>query len=253
MAQNETPKTTAVTPDSRINLIEAIKTPLAFFTLVVLVVEAIMGLTIGITSGLDKSMIIVGMIALIFLLVSIVAFMAVKNPASLYKNTTKNFTQQTLQQEKPIPAVGCEEYKILCNTYDERKNWGKVQLYAEACLKSDRKDPTGWFYLGRAYGGVTNYNSAIDAYKKSLEFGGPYSPSWPWYQLAWIYNQRGQYKDAEEAAKNAVKINTTYRAAWSELGFASEKLGKKKQAQEAYTNANIPPIENPPLNLVKKT
>jgi hypothetical protein len=246
MSTNSEPTKTTDNAESRISIIEAIKTPLAFFTLVVLVVEAIMGLTIGITSGLDKSMLIVGMISLIFLLVGVVAFMAIKHPAALYLYNPNNIVN-------PVAPVGAEEYLLLCHIYDDRSNWGKVQTYAASCIDINKKDPNGWYYLGRASGGVSDFNKAIECYKKSLEFGGPYSPSWAWYQLAWIYNQRGQFKEAEEAAKNAIKLDDTYIDAWKELGLASAKLGKHKQAKEANARVDMVKLDHLPIDLKEQT
>src|SRR5262245_50750348 len=68
---------------SRVEIVRTVKTPLGFFVLVVLVVEAIFGVVAGLSSGPDRTWLVVGMLALIFLLVSIVTFMAVCRPESL--------------------------------------------------------------------------------------------------------------------------------------------------------------------------
>jgi hypothetical protein len=60
-------------PAERGSIIESVKTPLGFFTLGVLVVEAIMGMLIPIVEGTNQTLLIVGMIAVLlflFLLVS---------------------------------------------------------------------------------------------------------------------------------------------------------------------------------------
>ena len=69
----------------RINIIRAVTNPLGFFVLVVLIVEVILGTLVGLTEeGTQRQTLIVGMLALIFLLVILVAGMAMFRPESLY-------------------------------------------------------------------------------------------------------------------------------------------------------------------------
>src|SRR5437660_12744214 len=75
---------TASEKDSRVSIINSVQTPLGFFVLVVLIVEVILGLTTNFSNGNDKTFLIVGMLALIFLLVLIVSAMALFHPVSLY-------------------------------------------------------------------------------------------------------------------------------------------------------------------------
>jgi hypothetical protein len=68
---------------NRVNIIETVQTPLGFFTLTVLVVEVILGIAAHFSQGSDRSCLIVSMIALIFLLVTIVAGFAFFRPEAL--------------------------------------------------------------------------------------------------------------------------------------------------------------------------
>lgn len=70
-------------PPNRVSIIETVQTPLGFFTLTVLVVEAILGISANFSQGSDRSYLIVSMIALIFLLVAIVAGFAFFRPEAL--------------------------------------------------------------------------------------------------------------------------------------------------------------------------
>jgi hypothetical protein len=65
------------------DVINAVKTPLGFFTLVVLVVEVIFGILAKLSSGNLQFILGLAMVLLIFLLVFIVAYLAVKHPESL--------------------------------------------------------------------------------------------------------------------------------------------------------------------------
>ncbi len=66
----------------KVRIIEIVKTPLAFFTLVVLLVEVIFGLAASQYDD-ERKVIVVAMITLIFLLVGIVTFLAYYRPGVL--------------------------------------------------------------------------------------------------------------------------------------------------------------------------
>jgi len=70
-------------PSNRIGVIQAVTKPINFFSLVVLVVEAILGVTANFSQGMDRTYLIVGMISLIFLLVIIVAVFSFVRPEAL--------------------------------------------------------------------------------------------------------------------------------------------------------------------------
>src|SRR5271166_917339 len=68
---------------NRAAIIRAVKTPLGFFVLVVLAVEAIFGIASSFCLGPERSWLIVAMIALIFCLIGIVALLAYSRPEAL--------------------------------------------------------------------------------------------------------------------------------------------------------------------------
>lgn len=68
---------------NRVNIIKTVQTPLGFFTLTVLVVEIVLGIAANFSQGLDRSYLLVSMIALIFLLVALVAGFAFFRPEAL--------------------------------------------------------------------------------------------------------------------------------------------------------------------------
>jgi 2-polyprenyl-3-methyl-5-hydroxy-6-metoxy-1,4-benzoquinol methylase len=67
----------------RIGIIKTVETPLGFFVLVVLIVEAVFGIVAGFSKESLQSIIIVSMICLIFSLIAIVAFLAYARPEAL--------------------------------------------------------------------------------------------------------------------------------------------------------------------------
>ena len=73
-----------VSPSGRIGIIQAVQTPLGFFVLVVLIVEATLGVIIfRLDTGTDRTILLVSMITLIFALVLIVAGIAAWRPTVL--------------------------------------------------------------------------------------------------------------------------------------------------------------------------
>lgn len=75
---------------NRLNLLKAVKTPLGFFVLIVLVVESILGVIAISTSG-ENQLVIYGMLAIIVILIAIVSFFAYKKPESLLR-TIESYT-----------------------------------------------------------------------------------------------------------------------------------------------------------------
>ena len=72
-----------VNQSDRIRIIETVQTPLGFFTLTVLIVEVILGITANFSQELERNYLITSMVALIFLLVVIVAGFAYFRPEAL--------------------------------------------------------------------------------------------------------------------------------------------------------------------------
>ncbi|AEV86858.1 hypothetical protein ACWT_5840 [Actinoplanes sp. SE50] len=68
-------------------IVEAVKTPLGFFALVVLAVEGILAVGVGLTSGPNQTYLVLGMIGLVASLILLVTGMAVWRPESLYGKT----------------------------------------------------------------------------------------------------------------------------------------------------------------------
>ena len=70
--------------ETRASIINTVQTPLGFFVLVVLIVEVVLTYLAGTSSGSDRTYIILGMLALMFLLVLTVAVMALFRHESLF-------------------------------------------------------------------------------------------------------------------------------------------------------------------------
>lgn len=94
----------------RVDIIQAVKTPLGFFALIVLVVEAILGITAGISEGTDRTYLIIGMISLIFILIIIVASLAIFRPEALSGTRPQPVAPSSLGKELAVsPTISTEQ------------------------------------------------------------------------------------------------------------------------------------------------
>ncbi len=113
--QNRTPQDDkqTVSPNevgSRVNIINAVQTPLGFFVLALLIGEGGLGLVAGFSSGNDKTYLFVAMLIYVFLLAVIVAVMATMNPSALFGKQATNEAHKTLsdtQTINPIYSMPC--------------------------------------------------------------------------------------------------------------------------------------------------
>jgi hypothetical protein len=104
------PRLTEVKPPDRKDVLQTIKTPLGFFTLVVLVVEIVFGVAAGLSRGLDRTYLIVGMLALMFILVLIVAGLTFYRPDALLG---KRPTDKSLDFARLSPGERIAKYRQL--------------------------------------------------------------------------------------------------------------------------------------------
>lgn len=86
---------------NRLDVIQTVKTPLGFFTLTVLVVEVILGISANFSQGTDRTYLIIGMLGLIFLLVIIVAGLAIFRPEAL---SGKRPLQDNISKTELLPV-----------------------------------------------------------------------------------------------------------------------------------------------------
>ena len=68
----------------RSSAIEAVKTPLGFYALVVLVAEGILSVAVGLTDGLDRTVLVLGMTGSLISLIFLVAGISIWRPRALY-------------------------------------------------------------------------------------------------------------------------------------------------------------------------
>jgi hypothetical protein len=132
----------------RAKIIETVQTPLGFFVLVVLVVEAILGIVASSSDQSTQAIAVYGMLALITSLVAIVSFMAYKRPEALQgRRPTQRRQNDTQSRVEPfsienIICVSTPEYDHLGIDQDAEiliKAFGDVTLHRKMDLNEFRK------------------------------------------------------------------------------------------------------------------
>jgi len=104
---------------TRMDLVQTVKTPLGFFTLVVLVVEVILGVTANFSQGADRTYLIIGMLSLIFFLIIIVSIFAFFRPEALSgKRPNDQMLNGELQNLTPIQRIVKYQDLIAAETRD---------------------------------------------------------------------------------------------------------------------------------------
>lgn len=112
--------------ESRASIIETVQTPLGFFALVVLVVEAIFGIIAAMSEGTDRTYLVVGMLVLIFLLVVMVGAMAVLRPESLRGSRPHPLAEPPTRAESPL-VHRLESPTVLCAATKQFEQIGFTQ------------------------------------------------------------------------------------------------------------------------------
>lgn len=142
----------------RIDIIQGVRTPLGFFVLVVLVVEALLGITAGLSQGPDRTRLINGMLILIFLLVVIVTLLAFFRPEALGGKRPVDFSRAdenlppSERKAEPVLELDLHGNKVAITTsqlhssQEEVAKFDPRQYYIDSARKYSFKLPTdtGW-------------------------------------------------------------------------------------------------------------
>jgi hypothetical protein len=96
-------------PSNRVHVIDAVKSPLGFFTLIILVVEGLLAAMAFKASGADFTLLLAAMIAVVFILIGIVAFVAIKHPGVLAPDGRSSFDLEV----RLVPDEGVDGFEHL--------------------------------------------------------------------------------------------------------------------------------------------
>jgi hypothetical protein len=165
--------------DKRFQLIESVKTPLAFFVLTLLVVEALLATLVVKASGADRTIAIVGMLALLFAIGAAVFLLAYRRPDSLSGTAVERVGPKTLDFDQVIAEIAStidrlEQDAQLVLFYRERGDFPRLMdglysalLYASSAVPTGKMDAI-------FYGNLMEWEEARAALRVRY-FKGPYN------------------------------------------------------------------------------
>jgi len=119
----------------------------------------------------------------------------------------------------------------------DKEEYEKALPYLEIAIKTDILIEKEFIYfsIGICNVELSNYKEAIEACKKAICIDTDYLHAY--YNLGRVYDMLGLDKDAIEAYKQAIRIDPRYVDAYNILGLAYESLSLDKEAIEAFKQA----------------
>jgi hypothetical protein len=163
----------------RPQVIESVKTPLGFFVLSLLVVEALLATLVVNASGRDRTIAIVGMLVLLFGAGVAVLFLAYRRPDSLSGTAVKGADLDVLQFDYVLAEISLtidrlERDARLVAHYRDRGDFSRLLdglysalLYASSAVPTGRVDPV-------FYGNLMEWEEGRAALRVRY-FKGPYN------------------------------------------------------------------------------
>ncbi|MCB2198146.1 tetratricopeptide repeat protein [bacterium] len=145
---------------------------------------------------------------------------------------------EVLRKAVSVPNADADDkskaFNALGLAFYRQKNYDQAISAYQQATQVDETNDEAWFNLGKAYGEKKDFSSAIEPLQKAvnLKRDARYLTA-----LAEKFNRLGQYNDAATNAGAATGVNSNYAAAWFELGWALENMGKKDEAISAYEKA----------------
>ncbi|MCL2744794.1 MAG: tetratricopeptide repeat protein [Planctomycetaceae bacterium] len=127
------------------------------------------------------------------------------------------------------------EYDIYASKRRQLENW-----YAAAVQELQQKPPTDNAAMNEALKIRNDYMKKLTArplelYLQSIKVEPEFTPSR--INLAMIYNERGETKEAEEQFRKVLQLEPQNGDVWYSLGLLSAETGNLKNAEEALRNA----------------
>jgi len=146
--------------------------------------------------------------------------------------TTEELFEQE-EKDKKDSDYAYEAYDKALYFIDKRE-YEKALPYLEIAVKTDELLLKAWahFGIGFCYGKLGNYKDAIEAFKQAIRIDPDYVNAR--YNLGVSYSGLGLYRDAIEAFKQAIRIDPDYADVHHGLGQAYLIIGDKNSALNEY-------------------
>ncbi|MFC1819778.1 tetratricopeptide repeat protein [Thermodesulfobacteriota bacterium] len=128
--------------------------------------------------------------------------------------------------------VALKKMSDIPNIIEQSDEWEDV---TESYLGAT-KDAEALLSIGKAYSDKGEYKKAIQAYKQAIRISPDYAEAH--YYLGKAYSKLGDYSEAIEAFKQVIRIGSNYAAlAHYNIGVAYRKTEEYQKAIEAFKQA----------------
>jgi tetratricopeptide (TPR) repeat protein len=114
------------------------------------------------------------------------------------------------------------------------EDWPGLLAHGRRWVKAEPGNDSAWFFLGSAYFELGQYREATEAHREALRLK---DDATTWCLLASEYGELGRYREAAEALRQALRLTPDDADAWFVLGVAYIKLGRNREAIEANREA----------------
>lgn len=108
--------------------------------------------------------------------------------------------------------------------------------HLESAVAADSTYGIAWTDLGLAYEDTGDLESAVDAFRRSLELN---PSSWTWGELGWSLESLGLFTEAAGAYESGVAFDSSYSYGWQRRGSLFRENGEDQAAMEWFTEALI--------------
>jgi tetratricopeptide (TPR) repeat protein len=230
----ETPaETKKATGEAIAGVLKEITHPLRFFALALFIVEGILSGTLLTVTGVDRTIIVIGMISTILLVIFCVLFLAVFRPASLIGKSEKARAvgSKTLSEILDDP----EPYGLLTNYYFNNKNWEKAKQCCDGALKLNPKNIPANYNMGRIHLEKHEFDEAIKSFNRVLKYNK--NDACTWKALGDTYYDLNNYDEAIKKYTGALKLDRENGEVWGCLGDAYQQLGNSAEAKRCFSEA----------------
>jgi tetratricopeptide (TPR) repeat protein len=191
-----------------------------------MVVESILVATVFGLSGIDRTILIVGILTTIFMLILTVTLLAFRGP-------------RVLTGKLPMAETNTEAYKELGDFYFyNKRDWDKALCYYKKIEKPNSKNAQILSNIGRSYYEKGNYAEDITYQNKATQIDSSLAYAWECLALGYSYlNKHKQaiekrdYDLALEKYQKAFDINPNLQGLTDEMAQTYDKLGDQNKAK----------------------
>lgn len=127
-----------------------------------------------------------------------------------------------------------DSHYALGHIYYLQEKYDEAQKEFKAALKKDSADSEAHNYLGRAYEKKSQWDEAIRHYKAALKNPSYSTPHYARYNLGIILSHKNDLEGSSKEFEEAVRTAPGYVPAYYQLGLIYSRMGKPKEAAQAF-------------------